>query len=195
MPIFVISGPSGVGKTTLVDAFLKNNNFNIERVVTYTTRSPRPSEIDGVQYHFIDKKAFEQKIQKGEFLEYSSSYDAFYGTSIDIVEQERAGHSFILVADLSGSIAIKRAISKAILIWLLPPSMHKLHDRLSNRTGSTTELVQKRMLIAYNELFSINQLIEFDYRIIADQIDCSLQKLVQIIKQSFVFSAQNDKKL
>jgi len=189
MPIFVISGPSGVGKTTLVDIVLQNNTFGVERVITYTTRKQRPGEIDGIHYHFIDSQTFEQKIKRGDFLEYSQSYGAFYGTPIDIIVHEKAGKSFIIIADLSGAIAIKAIISNAILVWLLPSSMHELYNRLSNRIGSTSDLVKKRMIIAYNELFLINKLIEFDYRVIADQIDSSVQKILQILKQSFVISA------
>src|SRR3990167_753346 len=126
--LFVLSGPSGVGKTTLAAMLFARlgKSHNLSRVITYTTKSPRVGEQNGVDYHFITVPEFESKLLSGFFIEYSKSYGHYYGSPRSILLDLKQGKSLLLVVDQTGACNIKRQFVQAILIWIAPPSIHEL---------------------------------------------------------------------
>lgn len=182
--LFVISGPSGSGKTTLsnelVEAF---QNINLKRVVTYTTKSPRANEIDGIDYHFLSKEEFIKKIEQGFFLEYSQSYLAYYGFPNYIVEDLKNGQSYIVILDRSGAKSIKHKIEDAILIWLEPKSIEELRKRLMFRAQDSIESINYRLGLAKKEMEI--ELLEpiFDYKFINDNLDETLLSLQELFNK------------
>ena len=119
--LFVISAPSGAGKTTVVHEFLLRfkNKYKLKRVVTYTTRPPRVGEEQGVDYHFVSADIFKEMISNHRFLEWSTWYDYYYGSPSSIIHEIEEGHSFILVVDRHGAQEICRSYSEAVLIWII----------------------------------------------------------------------------
>ena len=178
--MFVLSSPSGAGKTTL-SRLLQQNDKNIEMSVSYTTRSCRPNEVDGQDYHFIDEAAFEKKIDEKFFYEYAEVFGNFYGTPRNPVESciDR-GVDILFDIDWQGT---RRLTSKArddiVSVFILPPSMEELGRRLKARGQDSDETIRKRMERAADE---ISHWDEYDYVIINDSIDASLQKILYILK-------------
>src|SRR3989338_2709281 len=122
--LFVVSAPSGAGKTTLVKAALEHlcKKFPIKRVITYTTRPARAGEMDGEHYYFISVNDFKQKVTEGFFLEWSSWYDHYYGSPVSIIEEIKKGTSFVAILDRAGAAEVLRAYPKAVCIWITPGS-------------------------------------------------------------------------
>lgn len=152
--LFVISGPSGVGKTVLTNTVLSEygDQYNIRRVVTYTTRAPRLGEVDGVDYNFVTKEYFEDLIYKGMFLEWNKWGDNYYGTSSELIEQMKSGVSYIIILDRNGARTVSKEFQDAHLIWIEVPSMKILEERLCNRGDESAESIQKRLKIAEKEI-------------------------------------------
>ena len=143
--IIVISGPSGVGKDVVIDAILdKNPNFH--HIVTATTREKRPGEAQGIDYYFLSKKEFKQKIESDEFLEYAEVYGNYYGVLKSEVEKAlRQGKDVILKVDVQGATTLKKKIPGALFIFLAPSSLDDLSDRMKNRNADTVEAMKIRI--------------------------------------------------
>lgn len=177
--LYVISAPSGAGKTSLVAALLRQEP-NVKVSVSHTTRAPRLGEENGVNYHFIDKDNFNARIDAGDFLEHAQVFDHFYGTSQQAVEaQLNAGHDVILEIDWQGAQQIRRLRPDVISIFIAPPSIVELRTRLTGRGTDSDEIIERRMQDAVNE---IRHYSEFDYLIINDAFDIALAELTTIFR-------------
>lgn len=176
--LIVISGPSGAGKDSIVEGLLKINN-KVWLSVSATTRSPRGNEQDGVEYFFLTKEEFEQKINQNELLEYAIYNDNYYGTPKDkIIEKLNDGYDVILVIEIQGAIKVKELIKEAIFIFVLPPSLEELKRRLINRNTEDREKILNRFKIAYNE---INEVTKYNYVVINDKLDEAIEKVNSIL--------------
>jgi len=152
--LFIVSAPSGAGKTTLVDEMLKRLQpaYPIDRLVTYTSRSARKGEAEGVDFFFVSPQEFERRVQQGFFLEWSKEYHHYYGSPKSIIDDLKIGQSRILVIDKNGANQVLQHISDAITIWITVPSTQVLKERLEKRRLNTPEQVKKRLEIAKLEL-------------------------------------------
>ncbi len=176
--LFVISAPSGAGKTSLVSALLKINK-QISLSVSYTTRAPRPGEIEGVSYHFVTREKFTEMAQHGDFIESAEVYGNLYGTSQNWISQETAkGHDILLEIDWQGAAQVRSKFPHSIGIFILPPSLATLESRLKARNQDSAEIISKRMQAARED---ISHLAEFDYVIINDKLDEALQQLNAVV--------------
>lgn len=177
--LYVISAPSGAGKTSLVAALLRQE-AKISVSVSHTTRLPRPGEQDGVNYHFIDKESFEQRIRAGDFLEYAQVFDNYYGTSKQAVEaQLNAGLDVILEIDWQGAQQIRRSYPDVISIFILPPSIKELRIRLTGRGQDSEAVINRRMSDAVNEMRHYS---EYDYLVINNVFELALAELATIFR-------------
>jgi len=185
--LFVISAPSGTGKTTLINKVLQNiaSRFSIDRVVTYTSRSPRDNEQSGNDYHFISSQEFEQKIEKGFFLEWSGEYGNYYGTPRRVVDEVERGLSRILIIDHPGAQRVFEIAqdSTPILtgtvtsIWIFPPTISELERRLFSRGQNTKKQIQKRLNLARKELEKEQSNLSYDYKVLNDSFSKAVQEL------------------
>jgi guanylate kinase len=186
--LFVIAGPSGVGKTTLVNAVLQElvPAYAFERVITYTSKKPRLGEIEGQDYHFITDQEFEIKIAQGFFLEWSNVYGAYYGLPRSILSGLTQGTSYIVVLDRAGARAAALVVPEAILIWITVSSLQVLKERLIKRGRDTQEQIERRMALAAQELQQEYSEKLFRYTILNDNFQNSVKKLNTIIIDSLV---------
>ena len=177
--VYVISAPSGCGKTTLVDALMAQDQ-DITRAVTHTTRNAREGEVNGVDYHFVTKEQFEAMIQNHGFLEHAEVFGNLYGTSIAEVQKHTAtGKDVVLVIDWQGANSVKAIMPDAELIFIVPPSIQALEDRLSSRKQDDVEVVKQRMADAVNQ---IQHYVNFDYVVVNDVFAIALQDLEHIFQ-------------
>ncbi|MGB9615656.1 MAG: guanylate kinase [Fervidobacterium sp.] len=176
--LFVISGPSGVGKTSIIRSVLER----VERVVfsvSCTTRKQRPGEIHGVDYFFISHEKFKKMIDENKFIEWAQVHDNFYGTPADFVwENINEGYDVILDIDVQGALTVKKNWNNAKFIFVAPPSYEVLSERLRKRGTETEEKIQKRLETAKKELAYIP---EFEYLIINEDLEESIRNLSSII--------------
>ena len=162
--LFVISGPSGTGKGTICKEILKdiNNEFS----VSMTTREPREGEIHGKDYFFVSREEFLEHVEKGNFLEHATVFENFYGTPKDIVlKRLDKGRNVILDIDVQGSLQVKASMPEAVLIFILPPSLAVLRQRLEGRGTETQDKIEYRLSKAVNEIKFIG---EYDYYVVND---------------------------
>ena len=180
--LFVISAPSGAGKTTLVNALLENlpMGCSVQRVVTYTTRQPRPGEDNNSSYHFVTKEQFKEKIKEGFFLEWSSWYNDYYGSGRSVLDDLAQGKSFIMILDRSGARAIKQVYPEAELIWIQPPSLEVLQTRLEKR-GDTAASRTFRLERAHFELQQEEKEHLYTHVLINDSLDKAVHELKLLI--------------
>lgn len=173
----VISGPSGVGKGTICNKLL--NELNAWYSVSTTTRSPREGEIDGVNYFFITKEEFLKKIEDGEFLEYNYYNDNYYGTSKKIVlEKMEEGINVFSEIDVNGARNIKKIFPDALLIYIAPPSMEELKNRLIGRDTDPIDVINQRLAIAREEM---KQVGFYDYVVVNDDLEKATNEVREII--------------
>ncbi|MEK9711378.1 MAG: guanylate kinase [Thalassolituus sp.] len=176
--LFIFSAPSGAGKTSLVKALLDSTGY-IGVSVSHTTRAPRPGEVDGKDYHFVSKEDFQQLIEEDAFLEHAQVFDNFYGTSQRWVESElEAGRDVILEIDWQGAEQVRRLMPDAVSVFIAPPSIDALEQRLRNRGQDSEEIIQRRMSDAQSEMSHFG---EYDYLIINDDFNNTLEELRSII--------------
>ena len=176
--IFIISAPSGAGKTSLVREVCKKLGF-IRPSVSFTTRKIRESEIDGKDYFFINKDEFAEKVTKNEFLEHQNVYGNLYGTSLSSISHiSDQGLDVILEIDYKGMLAVKEVIPEAISIYIIPPSIEILRKRLENRAEDNESVIQTRMESSVKELEYQKYA---DYTLINDNFSVALDSLISII--------------
>lgn len=179
--LFIVSAPSGAGKSSLIDALLKRFNVDdkLRLSVSHTTRAPRPGEVDHVSYHFITNEEFEKLIERNAFYEYAHVFDHYYGTSREIVEQWlNEGKDVLLDIDWQGARQIREQTPDAKGIFIVPPSLEELNRRLVTRATDAPEVIEKRMSKALSEISHYN---EYDYVIVNDDFDESLLNMRSII--------------
>ncbi|KHD16785.1 guanylate kinase [Clostridium butyricum] len=176
--LIVISGPSGAGKGTICKSFLERNS-EVAISVSATTRSPRNGEVDGINYYFMSKEQFKEKIEANDFLEYAEVYDNFYGTPKSNVEQLlESGKDVILEIDIQGALKVKENTEEGVFIFILPPSMEELKARIIKRGSETPESLMKRFKSAYKE---INFISRYNYAVVNDEVETAVDKLEAII--------------
>lgn len=179
--LFIVSAPSGAGKSSLINALLRKFNLDdsLRLSISHTTRAPRPGEVDHVSYHFVSVEEFEQLIARNAFLEYAKVFDNYYGTSREIIEEWLSqGKDVLFDIDWQGAAIIKQKMPEAVKIFILPPSLEVLKERLQKRGQDSEEVIAKRMNAAMTESSHYN---EYDYVIINDDFDESLITLRSII--------------
>lgn len=175
--LYIISAPSGAGKTSLVKALLEQDKQSVVSV-SHTTRSPRPGENNGKDYHFIDLELFNSMIKKGVFLEHAQVFSNLYGTSaLQVQEQLAADQDVILEIDWQGAQQVRKAMPEAVSIFIIPPSKAELRKRLENRGQDNTDVIDQRMQQAVSEM---SHYAEYDYLIINDNFNTALQQLSAI---------------
>ena len=178
--LFIISAPSGGGKTTLSKAVL-NRFKDIIYSVSYTTRSPRNSEQDGVDYYFIQKKDFEERIESGYWAEWAEVHGNYYGTSAEFLEKGLAsGRDMLLDIDVQGTIQILGNYPDSITFFIMPPSLETLRKRLEMRRTESRTTIERRLLTAEKEMAQKDL---YRYIIVNDQLSVSIEKLVAIIEK------------
>ena len=178
--LIVISGPSGAGKGTIVDRIIGEDK-NTKVSISMTSREPRGSEKDGVEYYFVTKEEFEEKINNEEFIEYAVVHGGkYYGTPKANIEDDLSkGFNVILEIDIQGALKIQEKIKEALFIFIMPPSMEELKRRLINRNTESKDKILERFKTAYNE---INEFKKYNYVVVNDDLDIAVDKVKSIIK-------------
>lgn len=177
--LFIVSAPSGAGKTSLVKALLKNDPA-IRLSVSYTTRAPRPGEVDGRDYHFTDRHQFEKMLAEGEFLEHAEVYGNFYGTSKGSITHDlNAGHDILLEIDWQGAEQVKQHFPMSASLYILPPSPEALRSRLIGREQDSEEVIERRLAAAAADIAHAGS---FDYIIVNDDFDHALQDMIAVTR-------------
>lgn len=172
--LFIVSAPSGAGKTSLVKALLDINPL-IDLSVSYTTRDPRPGEIDGKDYQFVSREAFLEMAKRGEFMESAEVYGNLYGTSQKWISQETGkGRDILLEIDWQGAAQVRHLFPESISIFILPPSLEALEQRLKGRNKDHPEVIARRMALVREDVAHVS---EFDYVIINDNLNEALREL------------------
>lgn len=176
--LYVISAASGAGKTSLLSAMLQQVS-GIEVSVSHTTRAPRIGEVDGVNYHFIDKDKFEAMVEAGDFFESASVFGNMYGTSRQHIQQQlHKGKDVVLEIDWQGARQIRQLMPDCKSIYILPPSIAALRERLTSRGQDDEAVINQRMREAVNEM---SHYVEFEYLVINDDFDEARNNLTAII--------------
>lgn len=176
--LFIVSAPSGAGKTSLVSALLARNQ-DIDLSISYTSRAPRPGEVDGRDYHFVSRETFLAMMQRGDFLESAEVYGNLYGTSQSWIGKEiKSGRDILLEIDWQGAAQVRRMFPQSIGIFILPPSLQALEDRLQARRQDSAEVIARRIAAAREDVAHV---AEFDYVIINDKLDEALQQLNAVV--------------
>ncbi len=176
--LFIISAPSGAGKSSLLHAALIESRDNLQLSVSHTTRPPRPGEEDGLHYHFTTVEQFEQEIESDQFLEYAKVFDNYYGTSATWVRETlRFGKDVILEIDWQGARLVREKIPGSVSIFIAPPSLTTLRERLHNRGQDSDEVIERRLQEAASD---ITHFEEYDHLIINDEFDHAKEELKAI---------------
>ena len=179
--LFIVAAPSGAGKTTLVRLLLENE-AGISVSISSTTRTPRPGENNGREYHFVDVQSFIEMVSRGEFLEWAEVHGNYYGTSKRWIEAEMAaGRDVLLEIDWQGAQQVRKVFPTAIGVFILPPSMEELKSRLADRGTDSAEIIARRIAAARDEMRHVD---EFDYVIINDDLQQALGNLRSIVSAS-----------
>lgn len=177
--LYVVSAPSGAGKTSLVKALVDSNNA-LTVSVSHTTRAKRPGEVDGINYHFVSVAEFNNLKEQGGFFEWAQVFDNFYGTSKQgVIEQLNQGMDVILEIDWQGAAQVKQQMPNAVAIFILPPSTAALRQRLTGRGQDDESIIERRMQSARDE---ISHYGDADYVVLNDQFETALNELQTIIK-------------
>jgi guanylate kinase len=178
--LYVIAAPSGAGKTSLVKALMEREP-RLRFSVSYTTRKPRATEIDGRDYHFITAARFEDMVERGEFLEHAQVFDNFYGTGVQAVRDAlSAGGLVLLEIDWQGARQVRVRLPEARTIFILPPTRQTLEERLNARSTDSAAVIQRRLQDAERD---IGHWTEFDYVVINDRFDQALEDLHAIVRE------------
>ena len=177
--LFIVSAPSGAGKTSLVRALLAADP-GVQLSISHTTRAMRPGEVDGRDYHFVAKDTFDAMRARGDFLESAEVHGNFYGTSRGwITERMAAGDDILLEIDWQGALQVRRIMAEAVGIFVLPPSLDALAERLANRATDSPDVIARRMSAARAEIGHVG---EFDYVIINTDFEDAARDLIAIVR-------------
>ena len=178
--LVVVSGPSGAGKDTVVSDLLTRDDINAKVSVSMTSRLPRGSEEEGKDYYFVSKEEFEKNIEDDKFLEYAIYNDNYYGTPKEKIDEYLdKGIDVILIIEIQGALQIKEKIKEALFIFIMPPSMEELKNRLINRKTEDAEKIVKRFRKAYEE---INEVTKYNYVVVNDKVKIASDKVASILK-------------
>ena len=178
--LYIISAPSGAGKSSLLRALLETMGGDLAVSVSHTTRSPRPGEVDGADYHFVEGVIFEAMVSQGDFMEHAQVFDNHYGTSRQAVADQLAtGVDVILEIDWQGARLVRELLPEAVSIFILPPSLVALQQRLQDRGQDDAEIIARRMRDAVSEMSHYD---EYDYLVINDVFLEALDELALIIR-------------
>ena len=176
--VFIISAPSGSGKSTLVNK-IRQTVPNLEFSISYTTREPRGAEQNGCEYFFVTRDQFEEMIRRGEFLEHADVFGNYYGTARHFFEKAKAdGQDLLLDIDVQGAAQIKRKLSDAVSIFILPPNRGELEQRLRKRSQDSEEVIQRRLDAATREIENYEK---YDYILVNDRLADSVETLQAIL--------------
>lgn len=177
--LYIVAAPSGAGKTSLTRALLERD-AGIVLSVSYTSRAPRPNEVDGVHYHFVSRAEFEAMVGRGEFFEHAVVHGDLKGTSRKVVEQTLAqGRDVLLEIDWQGARIVRAQMPEAVSIFILPPSRAELERRLRARASDSEATIQRRLADARQDL---QHAAEFDYLIVNENFAAALDELGEIVK-------------
>lgn len=177
--LYIVSAPSGAGKTTLVKGLLEVDK-QVHLSISYTTRAPREGEIDGVAYHFINSAQFDAMRDRGEFLEWAHVHDNYYATSaVWLAEQLAQGNDVLLEIDWQGARQVRSRFPESVGIFIMPPSLQSLEERLHGRGKDAEEVIQRRLSAARDELEKVD---EFDYVIINKELPEALADLQTVVR-------------
>lgn len=175
--LIVISGPSGAGKGTICKELLKRSDCYLS--VSATTRLPRAGEVHGENYFFMSKEEFIKKVEEKDFLECAEVYGNYYGTPKSAVEEKlNMGHNVILEIDIQGALKVKENVKDGVFIFILPPSMEELKQRIIKRGSETEESLMLRFKSAYKE---INYVSKYNYAVVNDTVDSAVKKIESIL--------------
>lgn len=181
--LFIISGPSGTGKGTICKELI-NIMPDVFVSVSMTTRNPRAGEVPDVSYHFVTKQEFEKTIDEEGFFEYANVHSNYYGTpKAPVMEQLAKGNDAILEIDVQGALQVKKVYPEAIMIFILPPSMEELKNRIVGRGTETEETINLRLKNAIGEISCVDK---YDYVVINDQLDVAVDQVASIMKAEHV---------
>ncbi|SDH68351.1 MULTISPECIES: guanylate kinase [unclassified Nitrosomonas] len=177
--LFIISAPSGAGKTSLIKALLQTS-INLSLSISHTTRQPRSNEVNGQDYFFVSRDVFKQMLERGEFLESAEVYGNLYGTSQHWVEETMAlGQDVLMEIDCQGAQQIRQVFPQAVSIFILPPSLALLEARLKQRRQDDPETIARRLEAAREEIKQVNR---FDYAVINNELDEALKDICCVIR-------------
>ena len=178
--LIVLSGPSGVGKGTVRAAVFEHNTFHYVYSVSATTRSARPGEVDGKDYYFVSREAFEQLIETDALLEYAEYAGNYYGTPIQKIEENlAAGRDVFLEIEVQGALKVRERMPEGIFIFLAPPNLRELESRLVVRGTDAEDVIRRRMEIAKEE---IELMQHYDYVVVNDEVQLAVDKINAIIQ-------------
>lgn len=189
--LYIVAAPSGAGKTTLVRRLLAEDSA-IRLSISYTTRAPRTGEENGREYHFVDVATFKQMIAQGDFLEWAEVHGNFYGTSKSWISSEMAaGRDVLLEIDWQGAQQVRQHFPQAIGVFILPPSLEVLAQRLRGRGTDAEEVIARRLAAAGEEMRHVG---EFDYVIINDDLEQALADLLAVSRATRLTFAQQQQR-
>ncbi len=178
--LIVISGPSGVGKGTVRRALFQMPHHDLIYSVSMTTRPPRPDEVEGVDYYFVDKDTFLKRIKENRFLEWAEFVGNYYGTPRDKVdEQLDNGKEVVLEIEVEGALQVRKQMKDAVFIFLVPPGKKALYERLKNRGTEPKDMIQKRMKKAESEFLLAHK---YDYIVVNDEVNNAADRIMAIIR-------------
>ncbi len=180
----VISGPSGVGKGTICEALMKNKNIDLEYSISMTTRNKRDYEKEGVHYYFTDKNSFERKIRNYEFVEYAIYNNEYYGTlKSEVLDKINNRKYIISEIEVQGAKKIKKDFPNSLLLYILPPSIGELRNRLIKRGTESKEEIERRLKIA---IIENKYSYYYDYVIVNDKLEVAVKEIEKIIKNKII---------
>ena len=179
--LIVLSGPSGVGKGTVIKELMKNDDLKLSYSISMTTRKPRNGEVDGVNYFFVDRDTFLKAIDDGELLEHAEFVGNMYGTPVSYVEKLRnEGRNVLLEIEVQGAMQVKKKCPDALSIFIIPPSMEELASRIRGRNSEPEEIVQQRLDKAKKEMEMVTQ---YKYVVCNDDVILASDIISAIIKR------------
>ncbi|WP_243289926.1 guanylate kinase [Bacillus sp. FJAT-47783] len=177
--LIVLSGPSGVGKGTVRKALFEQEDVDFEYSISMTTRKPREGEVDGVDYFFKEREEFEQMIRDGKLLEWAEYVGNYYGTPIEYVERTlNEGKDVFLEIEVQGALQVKKSFPEGLFIFLMPPSLNELKNRILTRGTETTDLITNRMNVAKEE---IEMMHAYDYVVVNDEVELACERIKSIV--------------